>query len=70
MCLSLAMGEEYNRDFFIKSKDAKWYEMLFVKLMALAELPRILSMIFSRHDNNFITKRRDELSGDLNIHSS
>ena len=35
MCLTLALGEDYSRDFFIKSSDAKWYEALFVRLIAL-----------------------------------
>lgn len=64
------MGEEYSRDYFVKSKDAKLYEMLFVKFMALAEIPKILKLLFTKFDDNFITKRRKELSGDLNIHSS
>lgn len=63
MCLSLAMSEEYSRDYFVKSKDAKWYEELFVKLMALTEIPRILALGFLPTDKNFITKRRKELSG-------
>lgn len=70
MCLSLAMSEEYSRDYFVKSNDAKWYEEIFVKLMALKEIPKVLSYGFLRNDKNFITKRRNELSGDLNIHSS
>ena len=55
MCLSLAMGEEYSRDYFVKSKDAKLYEMLFVKFMALAEIPKILKLLFTKFDDNFIT---------------
>jgi hypothetical protein len=35
MCMTLAMGAEYNRDYFIKSKDAKWWEILFVKLTCI-----------------------------------
>ena len=70
MCLSLAMSEEYSRDYFVKSKDAKWYEALFVRLMAITEIPKILLIMTFRRDKNFITKRRNELSGDLNIHSS
>lgn len=72
MCLSMAMAEEYSRDYFIKSKDAKWYEVLFVKLMALASVPTALLMACSSGDNNFITRRRkkNELTGLLNISSS
>ena len=25
MCMTLACGEGYNRDFFVKSEDATWY---------------------------------------------
>ena len=59
MCLSMAMAEEYSRDYFIKSKDAKWFEVIFIKLMAIVEIPKILLLALIKKDVNYITKRRD-----------
>lgn len=64
------MSEEYSRDYFVKSKDAKWYEAIFVRLMAITTIPKVLLSVLQPKDKNFITKRRKELSGELNIHSS
>lgn len=34
MCMTLALSEDYGRDYFVKSKDAKWYEALIIKLIS------------------------------------
>ena len=59
MCLSMAMAEEYSRDYFIKSKDARWYEVIYIKLMAILEIPKILTLALWKKDDNYIVKRRD-----------
>mgnify|MGYP006125495607 CR=1 FL=1 len=43
MCMTLSLSEDYGRDYFVKSADAKWYEVIFVKFMALFTLPRIVT---------------------------
>ena len=60
MCLSMAMAEEYSRDYFIKSNDAKWYEVIFVKLLAIASIPKAILMGLVSSDNNYITRRRNK----------
>ena len=60
MCLSMAMGEEYARDYFIKSNDARWYEVIAIKLLAFAEIPKFISMVFTKSDDNYIIKRRNK----------
>jgi len=42
MCMTLALSDEYGRDFFVKSADAKWYEALFIRLMSPFYVPIIL----------------------------
>jgi hypothetical protein len=73
MCMTLALSEEYGRDYFIKSKDAKWYEALFVKLISPLSIFKILKdTLFGRTDTNFIvkSKNQNDLSGNLNVCSS
>jgi len=68
MCLVLAMGAEYSRDYFIKSTDAKWYEALFVRATSILQLPKIfISSVFASADDNYITKRKATFSGILNV---
>ena len=42
MCMTLGLGEDYGREYFVKSADAKWYEVIYVKCMAIFTFPRIL----------------------------
>lgn len=72
MCLSMAMAEEYARDYFIKSNDAKWYEVIAIKLLAILEIPKVLMMTLATQDQNYIISRRNknQLQGQLNISSS
>jgi hypothetical protein len=56
MCMCLALSEEYNRDYFVKSNDAKWYETLFIKFFSVFQIPLILQKsLFMKKDRNFIT---------------
>lgn len=73
MCMTLALSEEYGRDYFVKSKDAKWYEALFVKLISPLSIFKIMKdTVFSNTDTNFIvkSKNQNDLSGNLNVCSS
>jgi len=71
MCMTLSLAEEYSRDFFVKSSDAKWYEVIFVKIMSAFSLLPLIKAILTPGDKNYITKRRDkEFSGNLNVSTS
>lgn len=35
MCMTLSLSEDYSRDYFIKSSDAKWYEALFIRIIGV-----------------------------------
>lgn len=35
MCMTLALSEEYKRDYFVKSNDAKWYETIFIRILSV-----------------------------------
>lgn len=73
MCLCLSLSEEYNRDYFVKSREAKWYEELFVKLTFPLQIYKaVSSSIFSYSEENFITnaKNSKDLSGNLNVCST
>ena len=70
MCMTLSLGEDYGREYFVKSADAKWYEVIFMKFMALFTLPRILKeTVLSGQDQNYIAKDK-EFSGKTNVASS
>jgi len=67
MCMILSAGSEYSRDYFIKSSDPKWWEILFVNLICILQLPRVLlGTVFARKDHNYITdaKRTKSLAGE------
>lgn len=66
------MAEKYSRDYFIKSKDARWWEEILIKLLSIKEIPKIIMMSLTPQDSNFITKRRNknQLTGQLNISTS
>lgn len=72
MCMTLAMGAEYNRDFFVKSSDAKWYEAIFVRILSFFYIPRMIKdLVLARSDDNYITrKKKDGLSGVLNVRTT
>ena len=70
MCMALSLSEDYGRDYFVKSADAKWYEVIFVKCMAFFTLPRILmESVTTKQDTNYIAKNKT-LSGITNVASS
>lgn len=72
MCMTLSLAEsEYGRDFFIKSEDMKWYQELMVKILFLLQIPQIFMRNFmNKKDVNFITKRKENFSGIMNVHTS
>ena len=72
MCMTLSLSEEYSRDYFIKSSDAKWYEALFVRLLGVIKIPFIaVGTVLEKKDQNYIQTRKEKpFSGDLNVASS
>ena len=70
MCMVLSLSDDYGRDYFVKSSDAKWYEVIFVKLMAIFTLPKIMmESLLAKQDANYISKGK-KLSGVTNVASS
>ena len=39
--------------------NARWFEVIFIKLMAILEIPKILLLALLKKDDNYIIKRRD-----------
>lgn len=72
MCMNLFMSAEYDRSFFVKTKDATWLETLFVRLSSIVQIPLVLiSSMMIRPDVNFITKdKKKRMSGVLNCQST
>ena len=69
----LALSEEYDRSYFLSTKDASWAQAIGLRLMTPFLIPTILmSTIFAKADSNFITKKRggEDLSGVMNVDSS
>jgi hypothetical protein len=72
MCMILSLSEQYGREYFVKSDDAKWWQALLIRLMSPFYLFKILqNTIFLKQDDNFITKTyNNELTGRLRVASS
>jgi len=72
MCMLLSLSPTYGREYFIKSSDAKWYQVIAIKLMALLELPKLIMQNLIGPDTNFIAgkKASQPFSGQLEIASS
>lgn len=69
----LALSEEYNRSYFLSSKDASWAQVIGLRLMTPFLIPTILkSTFFAKADKNYITKKKEgkKLSGQMNVDSS
>lgn len=71
MCLCLALSKDYDRDYFVKSSDAKWYEELLVRLTFFIQIPKLLmNTLFMPPDDNYLTRRKDRMNGQLSIRTS
>ena len=69
--MTLANGKEYSRDYFIKSKDATWYEELYVRCTFPFHIPKlIMNTFFMTADVNFLTKRKDKMNGQICVSTS
>lgn len=67
----LALSDDYGRDFFVKSKDARWYEALFIRLYSVFTLHKLFNSIaLLKKDDNFIMRNKKPLSGKLHVASS
>ena len=61
MCMTLALTQDYSRDYFIASKDASFLQQAAIKLMVPFMLPKVLmNTTFARQDKNCFTKRKLE----------
>lgn len=66
MSMMLGFSGDYGRDYFIPMPDAKWYEVLAVKLLAVFMVPKFLWMSIRRPDSNVFTKNKSKMTGKLN----
>lgn len=71
MSMTLALSEEYDKSYFIKTDDASWTQAIGVRLMAPLYLPKIIwTTLLAKTDTNFFMKKKTIMSGQLNISSS
>ena len=73
MSMILALSEEYDRSYFLSSKDASWFQAIGLRLMTPFLIPTIfMSTLFAKADINFMTKKKNgkHLSGVMNVDSS
>lgn len=71
--LILALSKEFDRSYFLASKDASTFMIMLARILAPFQLPNIArNSMFSVRDSNYFTKKRQdqELSGKLNCSSS
>lgn len=69
----LALSEEYDRSYFLASKDASWAQAIGLRLMTPFLIPSIaMGTFFAKTDRNFITNKKEpkRLSGVMNVDSS
>ena len=56
MCMTLAMSEEYDPSYFVKTREASWLEELTAQLFFAFQIPQVLMHMFpKRMPQNFIT---------------
>lgn len=71
MCMTLAMSEEYNKDYFIKAEDVSYLNAFLIRLTMPLYIPAlVLSSIFNRADKNPINSQKKPLTGLINVNSS
>lgn len=71
MALTASSTKEYNRDYFIASKDASLFQELLVKFSIIFYIPMyFMNTLFSVKDRNFITKGKSSMKGNLSVSSS
>lgn len=71
MSLSLAMSQEYDRSYFVKSTDLTWLQVLMLRLAVPFQIPFILASVLGLgRDNNAVTKNKANMSGIVNCMSS
>lgn len=67
--LMLALSDEFDRSYFLASKDVPWYYRLFTRVMTIFLIPKLgLEFAFQKRDSNYFTKKRSSgrLSGIMN----
>lgn len=70
--LILALSKEFDRSYFLASKDIKWYYRLLARVQTVFQVPRIAidSAMKVKDLNFFANKRTTKLSGIINCSSS
>jgi len=69
----LALSEEYDRSYFLSTKDASWAQAIGLRLMTpFLILTILMNTLFAKADSNYITKKKEgkHLSGVMNVDSS
>jgi hypothetical protein len=68
MSMCLAMSSEYDRSYFVPSKDVPYYLRAFTRLSFPFLIPSLIyESLCIRKDDNFMTKNKENLSGKINI---
>jgi len=71
--LLLAISKEYDRSYFLSSKDAPWTVRILARVLAPFQIPTIIKNSFlAKPDFNYFTNKRQnkQLSGNLNCCTS
>ena len=69
----LALSEEYDRSYFLPTKDVSWAQAIGLRLMTPFLIPTFfMSTFLAKADCNYITKKKDgkHLTGVMNVDSS
>ena len=71
MCMTLALSQDYNRSYFVKSQDATWLQAIGIRLMMPFYIPQILkSTLFAKPDDNMFTRAKSKMTGKISISSA
>ena len=69
----LALSDDFNKDYFVKSQDLSIFQIAAIKLSLPFHLPKIIkTTAFARTDKNYFTNRKHgrPLSGLINVSSN
>jgi NRPS condensation-like uncharacterized protein len=71
MCMTLAMSEDYSKDYFIKAEDVSYLNAFLIRLTMPLYIPAlVLSSVLNRRDTNPINANKKPLTGLINVNSS
>lgn len=71
-CVALGLSEEYGRQYFIKTPEPSFLQVMFIRLMAPFYLPLMVTKhLFLKPDQNFITRgKQKRMNGLLNCRAT